>query len=132
MQRTVLIAAFSMFACALMAQNSPPLSYGSIRTAEIQLGSGTTPTVITVPPVVEVSGSRAEEAQVGNAPPASTEQLAMRHFDFIASPVASFSPGSMADTSISLGEYARQLRAQKQAELPMTAPGAMAQPAMPK
>lgn len=129
----VLISAFGIFASAAAAQNPPPLSYGSIRTPEIQLGSDITPTVITVPPVIEVSGPPAEP-RVSNAPPASTKELATRHFDFIVSPIAQnySTRGSMEDTSISLGEYARQLRAQKQAEVHRATPDAMAQPATAK
>jgi hypothetical protein len=133
MPRTLLIAVL-LLAPSLNAQQMPPsASYGSIRTAEIQLGSDTTPTIIKVPPVIEVSSAPAEPP-VSYAPPASTALLATRHFDFIVSPVAPFSTqGSMADTSISLGEYARQLRAEKQAATPKTPPpDAMAQPAEPK
>jgi hypothetical protein len=89
--------------------------------------------VITVPPVVEVASGEhfatSPEPPVSNAPPASTELLATRHFDFITSPVDQATPGSMEDTSISLGEYARKLRAQKQAAaISRATPNAMSQP----
>ena len=61
---------------------------------------------------------------VSNATPASTELLSTRHFDYIVSPVVKVVPGSMEDTSISLGDYARQLRAEKQNK---PSPNAMAQ-----
>jgi hypothetical protein len=133
MQRTLLIAALFIFTSALTAQNTPTITYGSITTPQIQLGSDTTPTIITVPPVVEVSGAPSEaEPRVSNAPPASTALLATRHFDFIVSPIAPFTRGSMEDSSISLGEYARQLRAQKRAVATTANPNAMAQPATPR
>jgi hypothetical protein len=136
MKRARVIASLWMIATVLAAQNppSPPsLTYGSVRTPEIQLGSGSSPTIITVPPVVEVSSAPAEP-QVSNAPPANTALLALRHFDYIVSPIAQdlSTRGSMADTSISLGEYARQLRAKKQAEVPKSTPDAMSQPSAPR
>jgi hypothetical protein len=69
---------------------------------------------------MEIPGSEMyrppSEPYVSNAPPASTELLATRHFDYIVSPLElGFDlHGNMSDTSVSLGEYARQLRAQKQ------------------
>jgi hypothetical protein len=102
-----------LFAPVLCAQNVPVVPYESIYTPEIHLGSATEPSTITVPPVVELT-SQPAEPQVSNAPPASTTLLATRHFDFITSPLDEITPGSMADTSISLGDFARQLRAQRQ------------------
>jgi len=131
MQRTLLIATL-LIAPALIAQNTPPLNtssiYGPIQTPEIRLGSDLTPTTITVPPVVELTGLPSEQ-QVSNAAPASTELLATRHFDYIVSPISpSLSiRGNMADTSISLGEYARHLREEKRAAMKAT-PDAMAGP----
>lgn len=121
---------------SLIAQNGPLVPYESIYTPEIHIGSATEPSTITVPPVVEVP-SAPPEPQVSNAPPASTALLATRHFDFIVSPITdlAYARGSMADTSISLGDYARQLRAQKMASqnaqtLPnQTTPSSMSQPA---
>lgn len=102
-------------AAPLQAQNTyaTPIapSYG-VYAPEIHLGSATEPTTITVPPVEEVPAN-SPPPFVSNAPPASTELLATRHFDFVTSP-EKIVPGSMEDTSISLGEYARQLRAEKQ------------------
>lgn len=87
----------------------------NLYTPEIQLGSATQPAIVTVPPIEEATP--ASEPYVSNAPPASTALLATRHFDFITAP-EDVTPGSMEDTSISLGDYARQLRAEKQ-KLPM-------------
>jgi hypothetical protein len=133
MSRMLLITAL-MYAPVLCAQNIPVIPYESIYTPEIHLGSATEPSTITVPPVVEVT-SQPAEPQVSNAPPASTALLATRHFDFITSPLDEVTPGSMEDTSISLGDYARQLRAQRQqAAANRTAPAttnphSMAEPA---
>lgn len=101
----------------------------NIYTPEIQLGSATQPSIVTVPPI---------EAQVpipapyvSNAPPASTELLSLRHFDFVVSP-EDVIPGSMEDHSISLGEYARELRAAKQGSpLPNASPNAIGNPTPP-
>jgi len=114
MSRALLIAGL-LVAPALFAQTS-------IYTPEIHLGGANQPSTITVPPVVQLSAEPAEP-QVSNAPPASTALLSSRHFDFIVSPLDSVTPGSMADGSISLGEYARRLRAQRQeARAKRTAP----------
>jgi hypothetical protein len=105
-----IIATALMLATPLFGQT--PVS---IYTPEIHIGSATTPSTITVPPVLEISGELAAP-RVSEAPPASTELLATRHFDFVVSPVQGiqFSPrGSISDHSISLGEYARQLRAER-------------------
>jgi hypothetical protein len=135
MKRTLFIAAL-LFAPALSAQSPQPIPLTSIYTPEIHLGSATEPSTITVPPLVEVPAQPAE-APVSNAPPASTNLLASRHFDFITSPLSNAVPGSMSDTSISLGEYARRLRARKHmaatpAPARHAAPGAMGQPAKSK
>ena len=136
MTRLLLIVAL-LVTSALSAQTTqaaPNVApYPTIYTPEIQLGSSTQPSVITVPPVVEVPGGElfaaSPEPPVSNAPPFSTELLAARHFDFITSPLDQVSPGSMEDTSISLGEYARNLRVQKQAAASARAtPNAIAQP----
>ncbi len=95
----------------------------NLYTPEIQLGSATQPAIVTVPPVEEAMP--ASEPYVSNAPPASTALLSTRHFDFITAP-EEVTPGSMEDTSISLGDYARQLRAAKQ-NSPL--PNAIASPA---
>jgi hypothetical protein len=120
--RTLLIAATLLLAAPLLAQ-----SYGNITTPEIQLGGVNQPTIVKIPPyIIEQTPAVPPAPVVGNATPASTELLASRHFDFIVSPVKEIVPGSMADTSISLGDYARQLRAGKQ-QAPT--PDAMAKPA---
>lgn len=102
-----------------------------VYTPEIRLGSATEPSIVTVPPIEEVTPNPPEE-HVSSAPPASTELLSTRHFDFITAPMAEALPGSMEDTSISLGEYARQLRAAKEKSLLPSTPNAIAQPANPK
>jgi hypothetical protein len=133
MSRAALIAAL-LIASPLLAQEVqttsylPPAAPALIDTPEIHIGSATEPSAVTVPPIEEIT-SQPSEPYAGNAPPASTALLATRHFDFIVSPVAVFTSGSMEDTSISLGEYARQLRTQKQRTLLPSAPGAIAQPA---
>jgi hypothetical protein len=133
MRRTVLIAAL-LFASPLLAQDSetrtylPPGAPAMVYTPEIQLGSATVPSTVTVPPIEQIIPNASE--YVSNAPPASTALLSMRHFDFVVAPMRQALPGSMEDTSISLGEYARQLRAEKQKSL--LNPDAIAQPANPK
>ncbi|HVJ05558.1 MAG TPA: hypothetical protein VM578_07785 [Candidatus Saccharimonadales bacterium] len=104
-----------LFAALLIAAPAYAQYGGSIYTQEIHLGSATTPTTVTVPPVEFIHGIP-EEPPVSDVPPASTELLAQRHFDFGVSPTEGldFAPqGSMYDSSFSLGEYARQFRSQK-------------------
>jgi hypothetical protein len=120
-------------AVPLQAQNTdityvPPGPPASIYTPEIQLGSATQPAVVTMPPIVEQIPGEAPAPAVSNATPASTELLASRHFDYIVSPLDAPRPGSIADTSISLGDYARQLRAEKQNA---PTPNSMAKPIAP-
>jgi hypothetical protein len=80
---------------------------------EVHLGSATTPTIVNVPPVLQVTTGLPAPAAIADVPPASTALLATRHFDFIVSlvegPPLSIR-GSMEDSAVSLGEYARQLR----------------------
>jgi hypothetical protein len=132
MRRLVLTLAL-LLASPLLAQNSgttylPPGAPALVYTPEIHLGSATEPSTVTVPPIEEVIPVPSE-SYVSNAPPASTALLATRHFDFITAPFAEALPGSMEDTSVSLGEYARQLRAGKQKSLLPSTPNAIAQPA---
>jgi len=130
--RGLLISAALLLAAPLMAQNSnsyPDSDYspGIIKTPKIQLGTGFEPSVITVPPVVvDLSNTQPLALTESNAAPASTAFLATRHFDYIVAPAQGIIPGSMEDTSISLGDYARQLRAEKRNK---PSPDAMAQPA---
>jgi hypothetical protein len=85
------------------------------------------PSVVQVPPVlIEEEGASSYAPGVGNTTPASTDLLASRHFDYIVSPLDNIVPGSMEDTSISLGDYARQFRAGK---THAPTPDAMARPA---
>lgn len=139
MPRIVFIAAHLLvwtLAGSLLAQTagaqSPVVTYvplgvpSNLYTPEIQLGSATQPAIVTVPPIVEAVP--AAEPTVSNAPPANTALLSTRHFDFIVAP-EDVVPGSMEDTSISLGEYARELRAAKQTSpLPNAAPNAIGNP----
>jgi hypothetical protein len=129
MSRWLLIAA--LFAApALCAQSIPYVPPTSIYTPEIHIGSATEPSTITMSPVVEVP-AESVEATASNVQPASTSLLATRHFDYVVSPLDRVTPGSMADTSISLGEYARKLRAQREeakANRTNTTPDSMARP----
>jgi hypothetical protein len=123
MTRTILIAL--LLASPLYAQYP-----GIIYTPEIHLGSATEPSTITVPPIEFVPDAR-PEPEVSSATPADTELLAQRHWDFVVSPMegVGFCPqGSMADTSISLGKYARQLRDQKHKAVSPTAPNGISWP----
>ena len=135
MLRTIFIAAL-LLAPRVVAQTTPSIIFGPIRTPEIQLGSGLTPTIVTNPPIVQVPGTELTgqpyEPLVSNAPPASTALLATRHFEYIVSPINGvvYDPhGSMADTSISLGEYARRLRAQKRQQ---SLPDSSGSPVVPR
>lgn len=110
---------------------APPGVPGTIYTPEIQLGSATQPSIVTAPPI-EILTPESSAPSVSNAPPASTELLSSRHFDYIVSPLDQIVPGSMEDTSISLGDYARQLRAEKQQAQPATNPNAMGNSTNPK
>jgi hypothetical protein len=133
--RGILIAVCVLLTAPLSAQNvysysGSAFAPGNITTPKIQLGSDIQPSVIQVAPVVvDESPGVPYEAAVGNATPASTELLSTRHFDYIVSPVQEIVRGSMEDASISLGDYARQLRAEKQTK---PSPNAMAQPAESK
>jgi hypothetical protein len=113
----MIVAAVLLLASGLGAQTVPTNTYGPLYTPEIHLGSANEPSTITAPPVVVEVPGQTVEPEVSNAPPASTELLSSRHFDFIVSPVSESvsTHGNIADTTISLGEYARQLRAQKNA-----------------
>jgi hypothetical protein len=133
--RGILIAVSVLLVAPLSAQNGYSYSGGAlvpgnITTPKIQLGSDIQPSVIQVGPVeVDESPGVASEAVVSNATPASTQLLSTRHFDYIVSPVQEIVRGSMEDASISLGDYARRLRAEKQTR---PSPNAMAQPAESK
>lgn len=92
----------------------PPGVPGVVYTPQIQLGSVDRPAIVTVQPIIQRVLGLEPEPQESNAIPASTELLSTRHFDFVAAPFSVAQPGSMGDTSISLGEYARKLRAERQ------------------
>jgi hypothetical protein len=131
MRGSLSISVALLLAVPLLAQNPytyPESAYtpGVIQTPKIQLGTDLEPSIITVPPVVVEDSATEPLAPTGsNAAPASTALLATRHFDYIVSPLDQIVPGSMEDTSISLGDYARQLRAEKRNK---PSPDAMAQP----
>jgi hypothetical protein len=134
--RGILIPVVLLLAAPLLAQNSYVYSDnaytpGNITTPRIRLGSDMQPTVIDVAPVVvdEAPVPSSSIPRVSNATPASVELLSTRHFDYIVSPVEQIVPGSMEDLSVSLGDYARQLRAEKQNK---PSPNAMAQPSETK
>jgi hypothetical protein len=109
----------------MSAQYSPYLP-GIVKTPEIQLGDGNRPSVVNVPPVVVVSQGvdsydewAPEEGTAqpyappppAGAPPGMAPGMGGPYFfDYLVSPVGYCLPGSMEDSSISLGEYARELR----------------------
>jgi len=97
-----------------------PGYYGPI-TPEIHLGSATEPSVIRVPPVfVQTPGPDFEfpgYAESENEPMANAAMPG--YFDFLVSPVGAFYPGSMSDSSVSLGDYAREIRSQKHGPPPI-------------
>lgn len=129
LRAVAVIATAVLFTPALDSQTTQSLTYNNLRTPEIQLGAIAAPNTYTLPPVAGTPNVPSD-SPVSNANPASTELLATRHFDFIVSPIAEFPTprGSIADTSISLGEYARQLRAQRQHADTPAFPNAIAQP----
>lgn len=126
--RLVPLIAALLFAMPLAAQiYEAPWSPGNIYTPEIRLGSATVPSTVTVPPVELITPFPPEayfppEPYASYPPPADTDLLATRHFDYLISPVAEFFPGSMQDTSISLGEYCRRLRKQHASANPNVIP----------
>ena len=100
-----------------------PGYYGPIvGTPEIHLGSATEPSIVRIPPVIVQTplpnfglGPEYAEAQ---AEPVTTAAM-QGNFDFLVSPVGAFYPGSMADGSVSLGDYAREIRSQKHGPPPI-------------
>lgn len=118
---------FAVLACIVLLLSAPmsaqyvPYLPGVVKTPEVHLGTGDQPSVVNVPPVVVVDqGVDSYNPEVGEpfyAPPLPAEPYADEmgmaeapYFDYLISPVAEFAPGSMEDTSVSLGEYARELR----------------------
>jgi hypothetical protein len=84
-----------------------------IITPEVHLGSLYEPSVVTLPPVLVETPELPIAG--GYAPPYGMEPEAPgierpEGFDYLISPTSEFFPGNMADASISLGEYARELR----------------------
>ena len=157
MARLLLISVL-MNLLALAAQTTPTVTYNSIQTPEISLNSIKTPYTSlrsigtpdsnidaaaytgTAPPSAEAlsqPSSQSAVAELLSEPISRTALLALRNFDFVISPIHEFAPGSMEDLSISLGEYARQIRAQRKNENSQTAPlkmtpNIMSQPTNPK
>lgn len=135
MRGILIIPAALLFAAPLLAQSyvysDNAYTPGNITTPKIQLGSDLQPSVIDVAPVIvdETPVPSSSIPSVSNAKPASVELLSTRHFDYIISPLDKIVPGSMEDTSISLGDYARQLRAERRSK---PSPNAMAQPSEAK
>jgi hypothetical protein len=87
-----------------------------VETPEVHLGSATEPSVLQIPPLlIEQPGlpipppPLADEYESANQPP----MCAPAQFDYLVAPTGELFPGSMADSSISLGEYARELRSHK-------------------
>lgn len=141
---TACIAAILLLAAPLVAQNG----YGSGYDQGAMPSSSGSSYAVTPYPNELSSGANASAEQEAPSGSASSEQgealpptgypynlqtLATRHFDFIVAPTTVLR-GSMEDTSISLGEFARQLRAEKrEASQPAPPqPGAMAAPAEPR
>ena len=102
-----------------------------VYTPEIRLGSATEPSIVTVPPIEEVTPNPPEE-HVSNAPPASTELLSTRHFDFITAPMAEGPPRQYGRHLHQPWRNHRQLRAGKGKIILSSTPNAIAQPANPK
>src|ERR1700694_2275834 len=99
MSRTTFMVALLLvwLAAPILAQNTyaVPVTPGYVYAPEIHFGSFNQPTTVIVPPVqVEEISATPPQPYVSNAPPASTELLASRHFDFITSPVNEVTPGS--------------------------------------
>ena len=98
-----------------------PGYYGPIvGTPEIHLGSATEPSIVRIPPViVQTPLPRFElPAEYPEAEPVTTAEM-RGGFDYLVSPVGAYFSGSMDDSSVSLGEYARQLRSQKHGPPPI-------------
>jgi hypothetical protein len=120
----VVIAVAFGFATPVWAQG-----YGYLQTPEIQLGGDLTPTIVKIPEVITETQGETAAPLASEAAPANPELLANIHFDYIVAPEEKVMPGSLEDTSISLGEYARQLRAGNVGGEALEQPGAMASPA---
>ena len=99
-----------------------PGYYGPIvGTPEIHLGSATEPSIVRIPPViVQTALPRFETPEYAANETGPVTTAAMRgYFEYIVSPAGAYYPGSMDDSSVSLGEYARQLRSQKHGPPPI-------------
>lgn len=100
-----------------------PGYYGPIvGTPEIHLGSATEPSIVRIPPViVQTPLPRFElpaEYYGDETQPVTTAAMQGNYFDFIVAP-GGLNPGSMDDNSVSLGDYARQIRSQKHGRPPI-------------
>jgi hypothetical protein len=98
-----------------------PGYYGPVvGTPEIHLGSATEPSIVRIPPVIMQTPLPRFEPPEGYAESEPVTTAAMNgSFDYLVSPVGAYFPGSMDDNSVSLGEYARQLRSQKHGPPPI-------------
>ena len=90
-----------------------------VGTPEIHLGSATEPSIVRIPPVIMETPLPRFEAPEYAASEGVTTAAMPRAFDFVVSPVGAYYPGSMDDSSVSLGDYARQLRSQKHGPPPI-------------
>lgn len=82
---------------------------GLVQTPQIHLGIAGEPSVIAIPPVIAVQPGLPIGPPLGDFEPQPEPEM----FDYLVDPSGALFPGSMADASISLGEYARELRAHK-------------------
>jgi len=111
-----LVGAVALLSSAPLQAQAYGVYAPGLVTPEIHLGSADEPTVVKVPPVVVQQpglapyGAAPEEFQPEEQ---SAEPMPALAFDYLVSPTSEFFPGSIADNSVSLGEYARELRAHK-------------------
>ncbi len=99
---------------------APGYSGPIVETPEIHLGSATEPSIVRIPPVITQTPLPRFELPAGYDETEAVTTAAMPgYFEFIVSPAGAYYPGSMDDGSVSLGEYARQLRSQKHGPPPI-------------
>jgi hypothetical protein len=123
----VLVVVVLLLSPALPAQNygiyAPgffaPGYYGPIvQTPEIHLGSATEPSIIRIPPVIMETPLPRFEPPAEYPESSAAAMPAGFGFDYLVSPMGELFPGSMGDDSVSLGDYARELRNQKHGPAP--------------
>ena len=94
--------------------------YGPIMTPEIHLGSATEPSLVRLPPVFVATPLPGFPGEYGETEPGDMTAAAMHGgFDYLVSPVGAYYFGSMDDSSVSLGDYAREIRSQKHGPPPI-------------